>query len=79
VPASAIEIHGVDKRFGAVRALDRLDVTVTTGEVHGHLGPNGSGRSTTIRVLGVMGIAASAYAVQAMLRARTFRRRDLLA
>jgi ABC-2 type transport system ATP-binding protein len=47
----AIEIHGVDKRFGAVQALDRLDLTVTTGEVHGYLGPNGSGKSTTIRVL----------------------------
>jgi len=47
----AIEIHGVDKRFGRALALDRLDLTVTTGEVHGYLGPNGSGKSTTIRVL----------------------------
>ncbi|MGZ7011041.1 MAG: ATP-binding cassette domain-containing protein, partial [Ilumatobacteraceae bacterium] len=33
------------------RALDGLDLTVETGEVHGFLGPNGSGKTTTIRVL----------------------------
>jgi ABC-2 type transport system ATP-binding protein len=39
------------KTFGPTRALDRLDLTVETGEVHGFLGPNGAGKSTTIRVL----------------------------
>ena len=38
-------------RFGPVRALAGLDLTVRTGEVHGFLGPNGAGKSTTIRVL----------------------------
>ena len=33
------------------RALDGLDLTVDAGEVHGFLGPNGSGKTTTIRVL----------------------------
>lgn len=47
----AIKITGLSKAFGRTRALDRLDLTVTTGEVHGFLGPNGSGKSTTIRVL----------------------------
>lgn len=46
-----IEIHGLVKRFGSVRALDGLDLSVAQGEVHGFLGPNGSGKSTTIRVL----------------------------
>ncbi len=47
----AIEIRGLTKNFGAVRALDGLDLTVHQGEVHGFLGPNGAGKSTTIRVL----------------------------
>jgi ABC-2 type transport system ATP-binding protein len=49
--ASAIEISGLVKTFGATRALDELDLEVTTGEVHGFLGPNGAGKTTTIRVL----------------------------
>jgi ABC-2 type transport system ATP-binding protein len=48
---AAVEIHGLKKSFGAVRALDGLDLTVQEGEVHGFLGPNGAGKSTTIRVL----------------------------
>ncbi len=48
---SAIEISGLVKAFGDFRALDGLDLEVTTGEVHGFLGPNGAGKSTTIRVL----------------------------
>ena len=48
---NAIALDGVVKKFGAVRALDGLDLHVETGEVHGFLGPNGSGKSTTMRVL----------------------------
>jgi ABC-2 type transport system ATP-binding protein len=48
---AAIEISGLVKTFGDVRALDGLDLTVEAGEVHGFLGPNGAGKSTTIRVL----------------------------
>ncbi|MEB3068785.1 ABC transporter ATP-binding protein [[Mycobacterium] vasticus] len=47
----AIEIRGLEKSFGAVKALDGLDLTVHAGEVHGFLGPNGAGKSTTIRIL----------------------------
>jgi len=46
-----IEIRGLVKTFGSVRALDGLDLAVQQGEVHGFLGPNGAGKSTTIRVL----------------------------
>ncbi len=47
----AIEIDTLTKNFGAVRALDGLNLRVQRGEVHGFLGPNGAGKSTTIRVL----------------------------
>ncbi|MFE6835313.1 ATP-binding cassette domain-containing protein [Streptomyces sp. NPDC057705] len=47
----AIGIAGLHKAFGRTRALDGLDLSVTTGEVHGFLGPNGAGKSTTIRIL----------------------------
>jgi ABC-2 type transport system ATP-binding protein len=46
-----IAISGLVKTFGSTRALDGLDLTVRQGEVHGFLGPNGSGKTTTIRVL----------------------------
>lgn len=49
--AAAIDIRGLQKRFGSVAALDGLDLSVASGEVHGFLGPNGAGKSTTIRVL----------------------------
>ncbi len=49
--STAIEMAGVVKTFGPVRALDGLDLSVAEGEVHGFLGPNGSGKSTTIRIL----------------------------
>ncbi|MGY1703764.1 ATP-binding cassette domain-containing protein [Geodermatophilus sp. SYSU D00697] len=47
----AVEVRGLTKSFGAVRALDGLDLTVPAGAVVGFLGPNGAGKSTTIRVL----------------------------
>src|SRR6266508_2417393 len=48
---SAISVSGVHKSFGTTHALDGLDLEVSTGEVHGFLGPNVAGKSTTIRVL----------------------------
>ena len=50
-PEAAIETHNLVKRFGHTVALDGLTMTVRTGQVHGFLGPNGSGKTTTIRVL----------------------------
>jgi ABC-2 type transport system ATP-binding protein len=47
----AISVSGLVKMFGSTRALDGLDLAVETGEVHGFLGPNGSGKTTTMRVL----------------------------
>jgi len=51
VTDDVIQIQGLVKTFGSVRALDGLDLAVRSGEVHGFLGPNGAGKSTTIRVL----------------------------
>ena len=48
---AAISISGLVKTFGSTRALDGLDLVVETGSVHGFLGPNGSGKTTTIRVV----------------------------
>lgn len=48
---AVIDISGLVKTFGRTRALDGLDLQVSSGEVHGFLGPNGAGKSTTIRVL----------------------------
>jgi len=48
---AVISIDGLIKTFGPVRALDGLDLQVRAGEVHGFLGPNGSGKTTAIRVL----------------------------
>ena len=48
---NAIDVRQLSKAFGTTQALDRLDLSVETGQVMGFLGPNGSGKSTTIRVL----------------------------
>ncbi|MDQ1394326.1 MAG: type transport system ATP-binding protein [Acidimicrobiaceae bacterium] len=50
-PAPAIETTGLSKHFGKVPAVDGIDLHVPVGSVFGFLGPNGSGKTTTIRVL----------------------------
>ncbi len=47
----AIDVHGMTKRFGRRTAVDRIDLQVRTGEICGFLGPNGSGKTTFIRML----------------------------
>jgi ABC-2 type transport system ATP-binding protein len=47
----AIAVSGLRKSYGKTVALDGLDLSVAEGEVHGFLGPNGSGKTTTIRIL----------------------------
>ena len=49
--ALAIDVHGLTKRFGSKVAVDNVDITVPEGQVWGFLGPNGSGKTTTIRML----------------------------
>ena len=49
--ALAIDVKGLTKRFGRKTAVDHVDIAVPEGEVWGFLGPNGSGKTTTIRML----------------------------
>ena len=49
--ADAIRTQGLTKRYGGVTALEALDLAVAPGEVYAFLGPNGSGKTTTIRLL----------------------------
>jgi ABC-2 type transport system ATP-binding protein len=55
--ASAIETRGLTKRFGSQTAVSEIDLTVPRGSVFGFLGPNGSGKTTTIRMM--LGLAAA--------------------
>ena len=49
--APAVAIRGLTKRFGQFTAVDQISFDVDRGEVFGFLGPNGSGKTTTIRML----------------------------
>ncbi|MCX6500704.1 MAG: ATP-binding cassette domain-containing protein [Arthrobacter sp.] len=48
---TAIELTGVTKRFGSFTAIDDLSLRVQRGEIFGLLGPNGSGKTTTINMI----------------------------
>jgi ABC-2 type transport system ATP-binding protein len=47
----AIDVHGLVKRFGPRTVVDHVSIQVRRGEICGFLGPNGSGKTTTIRML----------------------------
>jgi len=47
----AIEVRDVGISFGGVRALDRVDLAISPGEVYGLIGPNGAGKSTLVNVI----------------------------
>jgi ABC-2 type transport system ATP-binding protein len=50
IPLAALEIRALSKRFDRP-AVDKLDLTVRTGEFYGLLGPNGAGKTTTLRMV----------------------------
>jgi ABC-2 type transport system ATP-binding protein len=49
--APPVQVSGLTKRYGDTLAVDRVDLTVHSGEVYGFLGPNGAGKTTTLRIL----------------------------
>jgi ABC-2 type transport system ATP-binding protein len=49
--SNAIELAGVSKRFRGILAVDALDLVVPTGSIYGFIGPNGSGKTTTLRMI----------------------------
>jgi len=48
---TALEVAGLTKRYGTVRALHDVSFSVSAGEIFGYLGPNGAGKTTTLRIL----------------------------
>src|SRR5207244_2932376 len=46
-PMVALDVAGLTKRYGAVRALEQVSFSVAPGEIFGYLGPNGAGKTTT--------------------------------
>src|SRR6185503_8290257 len=59
---SAITTQGLTKRFGAITAVDGIDLDVREGDVYGFLGANGSGKTTTVRMLLGLVLATSGTA-----------------
>jgi len=51
MPEEVIRAHNLTKRFDSFTAVDQISFSVNAGEVVGYLGPNGSGKTTTIRML----------------------------
>lgn len=49
--SAAIELRQVTKRFGRTVAVENLDLTVPAGSIYGFIGPNGSGKTTTLRMI----------------------------
>ena len=73
-----IALKGIRLHFGGVKAIDGLDLEIHGGEVHGLIGPNGSGKTTTLNVIsgyyrpheGSVQLDGSAAAVRAAARPR---------
>ena len=51
MPAPALEVSGLRRVFGELVAVDGLDLAVAEGEIFGLVGPDGAGKTTTMRML----------------------------
>src|ERR1700742_1670455 len=51
MPDAIIETHDLTRRFGSLTAVDKLNLTVSKGEIFGLVGPDGAGKTTTLRML----------------------------
>jgi ABC-2 type transport system ATP-binding protein len=75
----AVEVSELTKHYGAVRALDGLDLHIARGEVFGLLGRNGSGKTTTVRILTTLTLPSSGratvFGLSVIHEAATIRRR----
>ncbi len=72
-----ITTQGLTKRYGGVLAVDRLDLDVREGDRYGFLGPNGSGKTTTVRLL--LGLAfATSGSIEVLGRAIPQHSREVL-
>lgn len=59
ITSPAIEMNDLCKTFGKFRAVDHLTLTVQRGEIYGLLGPNGSGKTTTINMISGLSVPTS--------------------
>ena len=53
-PQYAIEVEGLTKQYGSLKALDNLSFQIPEGVIAGFVGPNGSGKTTTMRILATL-------------------------
>lgn len=47
----AVQLEGVSKKFGSFQAVNPIDLNIPTGSIYGFIGPNGSGKTTTMRMI----------------------------
>src|SRR5512140_348065 len=66
-PIPAVQTLGLTRTFGALKALDKLDLTVNKGDLFGFIGSNGAGKTTTLRILATF-LAPSAGTAQILGR-----------
>jgi ABC-2 type transport system ATP-binding protein len=60
---ATVEVQGLTKRFGSVRAVDHVDFRVLPGSICGFIGPNGAGKTTTMRILATLDLPDSGDAL----------------
>jgi ABC-2 type transport system ATP-binding protein len=74
MPSPVISVEGLTRRFGSFVAVDHVSFEVQPGEIVGYLGPNGSGKTTTIRML--LGLLAPSEGSATVLGFNSFRQTE---